>query len=490
MDQVCTVRHLVRRQGVSVRSAAKQLGLSRVTVRRYLRDDVAPGIRREATRRKPQHEAISKRVEEILLDAPKWTGGKQRLTGVRLHQMLATEGVVVGLTTLYSYLKERRRKAQEVFVPLTYAPGDLCEIDFFEVLVDLAGSRRKVWMFLMRLMFSGRDFAWLYDRQDQVSFLDGHVRAFEHFGGVPARGILDNLKPAVARMLAGSDRKLTSRYEALCGHYSFEPCFARPATGHDKGGVESRGRAIRWSHLVPIPQGDTLESMSRVLLGELDARMHRPTRNEEGTIATKFEKERAHLLPLPAHAFDPAVVRLTTAGPRAVVTDGGAYYSVWSTWVGVPVKVFSRPFEVEIVGPDGSVRHPRVRFGSKSIDYRHYVRELAKKPQAIRQVSESLIRDLGEPFGTAWRQLVHEGGAKHASRVFAKILQAFVDLGGQETKVRLVAALERREPLTLALRPTETSTTVSVSNLPTRLQSIEVVSSCAADFDVLLGVGS
>jgi transposase len=65
-------------------------------------------------------------------------------------------------------------------------PGDLAEVDFFEVLVDLDGTRRKAWLFLIRLMYSGRDFAWVYERQDQISFLDGHVRAFAHCG-VPTR---------------------------------------------------------------------------------------------------------------------------------------------------------------------------------------------------------------------------------------------------------------------------------------------------------------
>ena len=71
--------------------------------------------------------------------------------------------------------------------PAAYRPGDLAEVDFFEVLVDIDGTRRKAWLFLMRLMYSGRDFAWIYERQDQISFLDGHVRAFAHFDSVPAR---------------------------------------------------------------------------------------------------------------------------------------------------------------------------------------------------------------------------------------------------------------------------------------------------------------
>ena len=80
----------------------------------------------------------------------------------------------------------------------------------------------KVWMFVMRLMHSGRDFACLYARQDQTSFLDGHVRAFAHFGLVPQRIAYDNLKAAVAKALVGSERLLTSRFEALSSHYLFE----------------------------------------------------------------------------------------------------------------------------------------------------------------------------------------------------------------------------------------------------------------------------
>ena len=102
-------------------------------------------------------------------------------------RVVGAEGHRVGVTIVKEAVAEWKRQRREVFVPLTYRPGDLAEVDFFEVLVDLDGTRRKAWLFLMRLMYSGRDFAWIYKRQDQISFLDGHVRAFAHFDGVPAR---------------------------------------------------------------------------------------------------------------------------------------------------------------------------------------------------------------------------------------------------------------------------------------------------------------
>ena len=215
-----------------------------------------------APRPRPVWDAVAERVQALLADSVRWTGGKQRLTATRLHELLVAEGHRVGVTVVKDAVAEWKRQRREVFVPLTYRPGDLAEVDFFEVLVDVDGTRRKAWLFLMRLMYSGRDFAWIYERQDQISFLDGHVRAFAHFDGVPARVAYDNLRAAVVRILVGGARTLTPRFAALASHYLLEACFCRPGEGHDKGGVESRGKAVRQQALVPIPVGPTLAAIN------------------------------------------------------------------------------------------------------------------------------------------------------------------------------------------------------------------------------------
>jgi len=186
VDQVHVIRHKVLVEGRSARQVATELGISRRTVRKYLTEAVP--IRREAQPRlRPVWETVRARVETVLAESGPWTGGKQRLTATRLHELLVAEGHRVGVTLVKAAVAEWKRQRREVFIPLTYRPGDLAEVDFFEVLVDVDGTRRKAWLFLMRLMYSGRDFAWIYERQDQISFLDGHVRAFAHFEGVPAR---------------------------------------------------------------------------------------------------------------------------------------------------------------------------------------------------------------------------------------------------------------------------------------------------------------
>jgi transposase len=189
MDDVTEIRRRVAR-GESMRTVAASLGVSRNTVRRYV-DGAPPETRRASAtpRARPKQEAIEARFRELLAESATWTAGKQRLTAARLHGLLRAEGHEVGLTLVRALVAEHWRQRQEVFVPLVYHPGDLCEVDFFEVQVDLPAGRRKAWMLVVRLMYSGRDFAWLYPRQDQVCFLDGLARAFAHFGGVLQRGL-------------------------------------------------------------------------------------------------------------------------------------------------------------------------------------------------------------------------------------------------------------------------------------------------------------
>jgi transposase len=191
MDQVHVVRHKVLVEGRSGRAVAKELGIARETVRKYLREAL-PSRQEVEPRERPVWEKVGPRVEALLAESVRWTGGKQRLTATRLHELLRGEGHAVGVTVVKEAVAEWKRQRREVMIPLTYRAGDLAEVDFFEVLVDLAGQRRKAWLFVLRLMYSGRDFGWIYERQDQISFLDGHARAFAHLDGVPARIAYDN----------------------------------------------------------------------------------------------------------------------------------------------------------------------------------------------------------------------------------------------------------------------------------------------------------
>jgi transposase len=483
VDQVHVVRHKVLVEGRSQRQVAKELGIARDTVRKYLTESIP--IRKETQpRSRPIWEAVRARVETLLAESVQWTGGKQRLTATRLHELLVAEGKHVGVTVVKAAVAEWKRQRREVFVPLTYRPGDLAEVDFFEVLVDLDGRRRKAWLFLMRLMYSGRDFAWIYERQDQVSFLDGHVRAFAHVGGVPARLAYDNLKAAVVRILVGGERTLTARFAALASHYLFEPCFCRPGEGHDKGGVEARGKALRQQALVPIPTAPTLDAINTALLTRLDARLDTKRDVAGQPIGARFLEEQRLFRPAPL-SFAAEATTVATVTPRAIVRLEGAVYSVPSRWAGLDLLVRIGATTVTIVGQDGTrIPHPRKRFGERSIDYRHYLPELARKPQAVRQVLPDLLRDLGAPFPAVWDHLHAAHGPRDAARLFAKILGELETRGAADVVPTLETALATGTPLIVA-RPMPPAAAARVE-VPAPLRDLEVASGCAADYDAWL----
>jgi transposase len=492
MDQVHVVRHKVLVEGRSQRAVARELGLARVTVRKYL-DEAAPARKTAgAVRPRPVWDKVAERVQALLGESVRWTGGKQRLTATRLHGLLVAEGHAVGVTAVKDAVAEWKRQRREVFVPLTYRPGDLAEVDFFEVLVDVDGTRRKAWLFLMRLMYSGRDFAWIYERQDQISFLDGHVRAFAHFEGVPARVAYDNLRAAVVRILVGGARTLTVRFAALASHYLIEACFCRPGEGHDKGGVEARGKAVRQQALVQIPSGATLTTINDALLAQMDARLdtHRDAAGQ--TIGHRFADEQRLFRPAPI-PFSPEATTFATVTPRALIRLEGAWYSVWTRWAGLDLVVRVGASTVTIVGRDGTrVDHPRKRFGQRSIDYRHYLAELARKPQAVRQVLPDLLRDLGPPFPAIWDQLQRAHGPRDAARLLATVLGHLEARGAALVVPALIAALATGTSLLLALTPAPgPPDRLTPDAVPAPLRDIAVATGCAADYDGwLIGVSA
>ncbi len=529
MDQVHVIRHKVLAEDEAIRKVARDLGVSRNTVRKYV--EVSEPARVEAApRRRPVFERVRSRIDALLSEWRERTTRKQRITGTRLVEVLRGEGLSVGTTLVRAYLREVRRRSLDVYVPLVHRSGDEAQVDFFEVTVVVGGAPRKAWLFLLRLMYSGRDFAWLYPRADQVCFLDGHVRGFAALGGAPRRCVYDNLAAAVRRLLGlgrfratrqdapgatiggvggpvtsppaggpaglggagtlGLGRALTERFAALASHYAFEPCFARPGEGHDKGGVESRGKTLRWQHLVPMPEGDSLEAISEALNRSLEAAAVDRKDACGRSVAERFAEERAQLTALPAVPFEARKVLPVTVRSTSLVQVEGAWYSVPSRWARLDATVSLGVSDVRILCLGETVTHPRQPFGGREIRYRHYLPELSRKPQAVRQVAPELLAELGEPYGRLWALLVATHGELEGARVLARVLGAIVDHGeGAVTRaVEETLTTERVDLLSLArLRAAEAPPSVPV---PAALAAYTVESARAADYDEILSGGS
>ena len=484
MDLIDRIRRKYFREGRSMRQIARELEVSRNTVRKYLFEQVEPGYKQPVERSSPVREQIEPVIDEILEDWADRLSPKQRITGSRLHDELLARDFDVGVTTVRKILREKRRRDAEVFVPLVHRPGDEAQGDFFEVTVDISGERRKAWMFVMRLMYSKRDFVWLYDRCDTLSFLDAHVRAFQQFGGVPKRIVYDNLSAAVTKIVAGT-RHLTAPFNRVVNHYQFEPCFARVGRGDDKGGVESRGKGIRLQFLTPIPSGRSLNEVSKALLDRVELRFTR-AKTKGGRLRKElFQEETRYFLELPK-AYDVRQMQPASIDKTSMVSVQGVRYSLPTSWARLQATAYVRVDTVEFACHGLHLVRPRGRKGDQVIYYTDYLAELAKKPQAVRQVAPELTAELGPPFGRLWSLLVDSHGAREAGRTMAKVLRAVVDHGQESVGKALAQAIKSRRLHLPELGLFCSAERVVSTTVPESLRSIQVEKVDASSFNRFL----
>lgn len=487
MDQVHVIRYEVLQKGKSIRQVAREMGFSRNTIRKYLQ--VSEPVRQESgPRRRPVLEQVKPRIDQLLEEWKGRTTRKQRITGTRIHRQLVEEGYRVGITTVRTYLWEKLRQESEVFIPLVWRPGDAAQVDFFEVTVEEGGSARKAWKFVMRLMYSGRDFVWLYERADQLSFLDAHVRAFEYFEGVTKRVIYDNLSSAV-RKIVGAERELTDRFTALQSHYLFEACFTRPGEGHDKGGVEARGKGLRLAHLTPVPRGNSLRAISCDLLAAVEEEAREKKDRSGRSIAERWAEEKLKLRALPAVAFEARLRQHLTVNRRCMLRIEGADYSVPSHWKQLDVEALVGVDDIRLSCRGETRTVPKQPKGERRIRYRHYLPELARKPQAVRQVAEQLTAELGPPYGDLWRMLSEAHGAKKGARVLAGVIAAIVQLGEELVREAVQSAMEAGHCDLVRLNQRLYPCRGQRVDVPEQLRRYQIESASVADYDWMLKGG-
>ena len=130
MQTVHIVRHKVLVEGLSVRQVAHDLGLSRTTVYKYLEVPI-PSTVEHTPRRHPVLDAVSARIDTLLTEWQFRTTAKQRLTAARIHRQLRTEGYTVSARSVRQYVRQQKLQAAAVFIPLSYRPAELAEVDFF-----------------------------------------------------------------------------------------------------------------------------------------------------------------------------------------------------------------------------------------------------------------------------------------------------------------------------------------------------------------------
>ena len=290
----------------------------------------------------------NQQIIDAILEADGASPSKQRHTAKRIYERLRAEhGFAGGYTTVKDYVRERRQRRREVFVPLAHPSGH-AQVDFGEAVAVIGGVRQKIHFFCLDLPHSDAGFVKAYPAERLEAFLDGHNAAFAFLGGVPKSILYDNTKLAVGRILGDGTRQRTRAFAELQSHYLFLDRFGRPGKGNDKGKVEGLVGYVRRNFLVPIPTFASFAELNVHLEQRCLERLDYRVRGHAESIGERLVHDLAALQPRPATPFDACDRRPGRVSSLSLVRYDRNDYSVPTVYGHRPVLVRGYVDEVVI----------------------------------------------------------------------------------------------------------------------------------------------
>ena len=432
MEMLGKVRRLYSRGKKSLHEIAKTTGLSRNTIRKWVRDtgEVAkPTYRRKEMPCKltPFAQAL-----ELALKADSHRIKQNRRTAKALFVQIKAAGYTGGYSRVTDFIRawrEQEGKAPKAFVPLAFELGEAFQFDWSDEGMVVGGIFYKLQVAHLKLCASRAFWLVAYPSQGHEMLFDAHMRAFTALGGIPRRGIYDNMKTAVDKVKKGKGRVINARFTAMCAHYLFDVDFCNVASGWEKGVVEknvqdSRRRIwldaqkIRWGSFADL--NAWLGERCRTLWSEL-----RHPEFKGFSVLEMLEQERLELMPMPS-PFDGYVEKPARVSSTCLVSVVRNRYSVPCEWANHQVSTRLYPTRVEVAAADAIVAsHERLAdSGHIRYDWQHYIALVQRKPGALRNGAP--FADLPAPL-----QRLRQGLMRHAGgdRVMAQVLAAVPTAG-------------------------------------------------------------
>lgn len=417
----------------TIRQIARERHIHRRMVRQAIKDAMPP-FRKKVIRK---HTILTIFFQQIInqwleedLKAPR----KQRHTGKRVYERLVVgHGFTGAEVTVRNYVYQRRKELgiyEKAFVPQVHLPGEEAEVDWYEAMVDFPSGREKVYIFQMRACYSGKEFHMAFSHQNQQAFLEGHVAAFNYFGGVFASIRYDNLTAAVKKVFRGRKRIETDKFIALRSHYLFETIFCLPGLqgAHEKGGVEGGVGRFRRKYFVPVPKISNLEELNSKLISACIEDNKRTIIGKENSIATNWETEKTKLKVLPKEPFAAAEIISAIINKKSLAMVKNNYYSVPVDYVGQSVEAQVSAENITFMKRGKIIaKHSRCYKSHQIIaDLMHYAKLFIYKPGAFPgSLPLQQARQSGKwstVFERYWQELILRYGKNDANRQLVDLL--------------------------------------------------------------------
>jgi transposase len=455
------IRKAVLVREMSQRAVAREFKHGRDTVKKALEHPSPPGYRRGKPAASPLMDPVKSIVDGWLEDErERGVPRKQRSNAKEVWKRLCREhGFKGSVYIVRRYVRKRPAAAGgEAFFPLDFRPGEEAQVDWGVGWVMLASVLVKVHLFCLRLCYSRGMYVRAYLSERMECFLDGHVRAFRFFGGVPKRNAYDNLKTAVIW------------------------------TGRVENGV----KLVQSSFLAGMPSFADLEALNAHLESCCLEDLERLAPHSEKTRKVLLEEERAHLLPLRHGDFAACSTQSTFASKLALVQHETNFYSVPVRCAHHAVVLRAFADRIELWHGEGCIAaHERSWERHRYVlEYTHYLPLLATKPGGLQNARPFRGMPWGEDFDLLRRELAFRYGDE-GTRKFIRVLLLFTTHPEEQVKAAVRECVRRRAfsdeavQSVLAYRPPAQGKTLDLSAHPLfHLEGDGV--RAAAEYDALL----
>jgi transposase len=431
-------------QGKSIKEIARDLRLSRNTVRKVLRSEETSFSYERQVQPRPK---LGRWKEDLdrLLAANAEASARERLTLIRIFEELHALGYGGGYDAVRRYAgawaKANASATADAYVPLTFAPGEAYQFDWSHEIVVLDGVTTIVKVAHVRLCHSRMMLARAYPRETQEMVFDAHERAFAFFKGACGRGIYDNMKTAVETIFVGKERQYNRRFLQMCSHHLVEPVACTPASGWEKGQVENQVGLVRERFFTPRLRFKSYRELNAWLLDKCLswAKAHAHPERPEQTIWEVFEEERPKLIPYRGR-FDGFHALPAAVSKTCLVRFDNNKYSVSASAIGRPVDIHAYADRIVIRQEGRIVAEHRRSFGRGETIYDpwHYVPVLARKPGALRNGAPFKDWVLPTAMDRIRRKL---SGSNDGDRQMVKILAAVLSDGLSAVEAACLQAL-------------------------------------------------
>ena len=440
-------------KGQNKTQIATSLGISRPTVRKYLKVAQAAGLTQDSdsatlarvlaeiakvakpgtARPSAVRECLALHDEKIRawLDLPD-------MTAKQIKRLLQEQGELFSYSSVKRYVRTIKPNNRPVTVRIETAPGEQAQVDFGQVTLHLAeGTKKKAWAFVMTLSCSRHRFVRFVERQDTNTWLDCHIRAFEFFGGCVKTVLLDNLKAGVVKPDL-YDPTVNRAYAELERHYGFIADPAKVATPEHKGKVERSMPIVRQQLVAGRQYTDLADANEKAISWSLNdiGREKHGTTHEAPLL--RFERdEKSCLIPLPASRFETPLWKECTVHPDHHVVFDKSYYSVPTRYVGktVWVRATFRFTEIFLNGERIKCHARAHKAGTWRTDQNDY----PEKAKAFLFAHPTWCRQQAETLGESVSRMVQEILEPHALKNLRKA-QAVLRLADRHGAEKLDAA--------------------------------------------------